>query len=408
MDWFNRLSRIVMRSSLGWGVLATVGFYIAIRSQESALNPFILRCLTGRWEAYVCMAMFFIGIASLVIKAVEIVQQTLLLRRTIFTPVAAVGQTSATVRALVKQLDAQPGYTQQSYLVRRFRDTLEFVLRRGSNESLDEHLRYLADIDTAKMNTSYGLSRFLSWAIPAVGSLGTVLGIAEAVSHLAAPATAEPFAGVTAGLALAFDTMALSLALSILLVFCKFACEQQEGQLLMSVEQRVEHEVSEHVGGMVPTANSQFNELRKLTESVVEATEKLAQRQAGLWQDSLEQTNTRWNEQSNVISEQLEAIVARAVASATGGAPIMSGGGGGMVSSEGQIATLSQVQESLQQVADFFSRKNSAELQESEVFRQLAEMVNENAKSLSKGPSQPRRPKASDDSAVGLWNSLAD
>src|SRR5262249_27861129 len=70
---------------------------------------------------------------------------------------------------------------QNTYLVRRVAGVLGFVHSRGSAAELDDHLRTLADNDAVALESSYGLTRFITWAIPILGFLGTVLGITQSI-----------------------------------------------------------------------------------------------------------------------------------------------------------------------------------------------------------------------------------
>ena len=69
-----------------------------------------------------------------------------------------------------------------SWLARRYANALGHVERRRSAAGLDEHLRTLADADAMTLEGSAALTRFITWAIPILGVLGTVLGITGAIS----------------------------------------------------------------------------------------------------------------------------------------------------------------------------------------------------------------------------------
>ena len=406
MKWLNRIGHAALTSSWIWGALVSVAVYAALDQYGVWLNPFVLRCLSGRWEAYVCTSMFFVGLASLVIKAVDVALQGMLLPRMTFNAPVPGPQNSATLQVQLKQLDGQSAFWKRTYVHRWWHDALQAAQRKGENESPDDLMRRLADAATTRMHASYGLVRFLSWAIPAVGSLGTVLGIAAAVGQLAPDASADNMAGVTAGLGIAFDTMALALALSIILVFAKFLCEQQETQLLAAAEKRVERELTQRLGPVAAAGANQFDELRKLTQSVVEATEKLAQQQTKLWESGLQQTNERWTDEAAAIGDQLETIVSRAVAKAVSGQrsgtlTVAAGGGG-------QLSDMGQVQEALEKIAAFFAHQHAENIQESEVFMQLADAIREETSGAApKKRPQPRQKSNGGDSIVGLWDSLA-
>src|SRR5262249_59260018 len=73
---------------------------------------------------------------------------------------------------------------QNTCLVRRVTGVLEFVRSRGSAADLDDHLRTLADNDAVALEGSYALTRFITWAIPILGFLGTVLGITGSIGSI--------------------------------------------------------------------------------------------------------------------------------------------------------------------------------------------------------------------------------
>ncbi|MGA1531312.1 MAG: MotA/TolQ/ExbB proton channel family protein, partial [Kiritimatiellia bacterium] len=80
--------------------------------------------------------------------------------------------------------------------------------------------------DTSSSDSSYSLCRVLIWAIPILGFIGTVLGLAVAVSGFGVlggsaeiGAIKEAIGQVTLGLGVAFDTTLLALMLTVLLMF---------------------------------------------------------------------------------------------------------------------------------------------------------------------------------------------
>ena len=400
---FDKIARAALRSSLLWGAIATLALYAGIQQAPDWVPAMVLHYATGRWEAYVCVAMFLVGLSAIVIKAVDLGQNWYFFQRLNLGPGAPGEASAATVRTLIRTLDGQPRLCHSTYLHRRLHDAFEFVVRKGGQESLDSHLRYLADIDAARMNTSYGLPRFLCWAIPAVGSLGAVLGIAFAIGQLALPAAPvaadatmpppDAFAGVTAGLALAFETMALAIGLSVVLMLLKFACEHAEGQLLDAVEGRTEREVSQRAGALAVSRTSQSDQMRFLADRLGELTEKLANL-------STAGSAAGAAGQGGVSNDQIESIVSRAMAKVVTGQPSITLGGGG-----GQLTDMSQVQDALKQIAAFFSIQQAEHQQESEIVRQLSDIIQEG----NTGNWKPRKQNESmAGSLAGLWNSLSD
>lgn len=85
---------------------------------------------------------------------------------------------------------------------------------KSSSESL-EVVTAQSRINLAQAESRQSMVRYLLWAIPSVGFIGTVIGIANSLS-LAADTSAEGIKKITAALNVAFDTTLVALLLSII------------------------------------------------------------------------------------------------------------------------------------------------------------------------------------------------
>src|SRR5207245_2533892 len=137
---------------------------------------------------------------------------------------------------LLAGLNQLPRRLQNTLIVKRAAAVLDFLCSRGSAAELDDHLRTLADNDAVTLEGSYALTRFLTWAIPILGFLGTVLGITGAISGVTPEVLEQSLGTVTDGLALAFDATALALALTMLTMFLSFIVERTEQGVLEAVD----------------------------------------------------------------------------------------------------------------------------------------------------------------------------
>jgi hypothetical protein len=156
-------------------------------------------------------------------------------------------------------------------------------------------LKYLAELAAEHLHGSYALVRTITWAVPILGFLGTVIGITMAIANVTPDQLDTSLKEVTGGLAVAFDTTALALALSMVLVFGAFVVERVEQQILAAVEEFGIKQVGclfpdESAGGPLVQAEIQA------AEQLVKKTESLIAWQTRLWQESMETLRTRWTE----------------------------------------------------------------------------------------------------------------
>ena len=210
------------------------GFFRMINS-GTITDPIVIRYLAGNWIEYVEVTMFFVGMAALVGKSLDIIRQRLRLGVDYLSPAPKEGQDPEEAASLLESLPGEFEKNGKSFLIRRLREAIDFVDRTGTADGLEDHLKYLSDVDAARAARSYGLVRFIVWAIPIMGFLGTVIGITVAIANLS-PTQLENISGVVAGLGTAFDTTATALGLSMVLMFVQFLVDRTEQSLLADVD----------------------------------------------------------------------------------------------------------------------------------------------------------------------------
>ena len=94
-----------------------------------------------------------------------------------------------------------------------------------------------ANLIAEEVAASYSNIRYLAWAIPSIGFIGTVLGIGWAMGELrvAGDDKADPLASAAYYLSIAFDTTFVALALSLILMFVLHRVEAGDDRLLTRV-----------------------------------------------------------------------------------------------------------------------------------------------------------------------------
>jgi biopolymer transport protein ExbB/TolQ len=219
---------------------------------------------------------------------------------------------------LLAGLSALPRGLRQSAIGQRTTAVLDFLCRRGSANDLDDHLRTLADNDALALENSYALTRFITWAIPILGFLGTVLGITGAISGVTPEKLETDLNSVTDGLALAFDATALALALTMIAMFTSFITERAEQGVLDLVDAYVDRELAHRFERGLPGSNVAVQAAQEQTSVVIRGMESLVQRQADLWGRSLagleERSSKAAGEQIARMSKALEAALEKTAA----------------------------------------------------------------------------------------------
>lgn len=208
---------------------------------------------------------------------------------------------------LLAEFDRQPRRWQKTYLGRRIAAVLDFLRSRGSAEDLDDHLRSLADLDSIALEQSYSLIRFITWAVPILGFLGTVLGITKSIAGVTPEKLEKDLSSVTDGLALAFDATALALGLTMIVMFISFLTERAEQGVLESVDSCADRQLSHRFERTSGVGGEYVALLRQQSQQLLNSTEQLVDRQATVWAKALDEAERRRSEIEKKSQERLAA-----------------------------------------------------------------------------------------------------
>ncbi|WP_166825244.1 MotA/TolQ/ExbB proton channel family protein [Thalassoroseus pseudoceratinae] len=301
----------LLNQPLLWGAALTVGVYQAI-PYLPVYRGMAERYLCGHPLEYAIMALFCTGMATLLIKALRLVGERAAISARPFSQdnAANTGSPLDARLKLERAIDFLPQRWRNTHLANRLVDVAEYLHSRPNGQGLEDHLKYLADQTSDRVHESYGLVRTISWAVPIIGFLGTVIGITLAIANVTPEQLDTSLSAVTGGLAVAFDTTALSLALSLVLVFGYFLVEQSEQRVLAQVEDIGNRRLAPLCVTPGGTTGNEFMDAQhSASAKIATQTEELLNWQAQLWQESLESMRDRWTEsvqhQQNHFNESL-------------------------------------------------------------------------------------------------------
>jgi biopolymer transport protein ExbB/TolQ len=315
-----RNSLFVILSSIGWPLLlgsagSTLFYVLVFRGPLDV--PAMHRYFATHPVSYVATVMFFVGLAALCLKLLDVLGQYAGLNGSRLEETPPSGQKVEDARRLLDDLASSSASARSSYLGRRLRDALRFVTRKGSADGLDDELKYLADMDAVRQHDSYALIRIIIWATPMLGFLGTVIGITQALGDLDPKQLATDIQGamegLLAGLYIAFDTTALALSLSIVLMFIQFLVDRIETQLLATVDVRANEQLVGRFQQIGAGNDPHLASVERMCNEILKATQRLVGRQAKLWQTTIDAAHDRWSTLSTATGQQLQAALAGAL-----------------------------------------------------------------------------------------------
>ncbi len=119
------------------------------------------------------------------------------------------------------------------------RSLLTGLRRFGSTRSIQSastSIKEVMDSEAERLDSELAMIRYIAWAIPSIGFIGTVRGIGAALSQ-ANQAVQGDITGVTASLGVAFNSTFVALVISIVLMFLMHQLQLQQERLVLDTQE---------------------------------------------------------------------------------------------------------------------------------------------------------------------------
>ena len=123
--------------------------------------------------------------------------------------------------------------------IRRFKNTRNVQHAADAIESSVESL-------AAQLESGNSMVRYIIWAIPSIGFVGTVRGIGQALAQ-ADKALAGDIAGMTASLGVAFNSTLIALFISLILMYFMHILNGRQDTMVLNTQQSCEKHLLAHL-----------------------------------------------------------------------------------------------------------------------------------------------------------------
>ena len=142
-------------------------------------------------------------------------------------------------RELQRRIDERVGHKGPYILASMLRLALGKFATSRSGRDVGDTIRTQAEVDMTRLVSSMSTVNYLAWAIPAIGFLGTVRGLAGSLSlgGETKRAVGQFIKEATGHLNIAFDCTLIALALSVVLMFLLHQVQREEEVLVLDCQQ---------------------------------------------------------------------------------------------------------------------------------------------------------------------------
>jgi len=149
-------------------------------------------------------------------------------------------------REYARQIQALPSTRQRALLPRALLTALHRFTATRSIQDVSETARAVCESEADRLESELSMVRYIAWAIPSIGFIGTVRGIGEALGQ-AHKAVEGDIAGVTQSLGVAFNSTFIALLISIVLMFLLHQLQLQQERLVLDTETYLDQQLIQHL-----------------------------------------------------------------------------------------------------------------------------------------------------------------
>jgi biopolymer transport protein ExbB/TolQ len=145
-----------------------------------------------------------------------------------------------------RQIEALPAEDRKMLVVRGLQRTLDrFAATRSIRDSA-ETSKAICDTEADRLDSGLAMIRYIAWAIPAIGFIGTVRHIGDALLQ-ANSAVSGDITAVTSSLGIAFNATFVALALTIVLMFFLHQLQQAQEEFVHDTDQWIDQRLIRHM-----------------------------------------------------------------------------------------------------------------------------------------------------------------
>ncbi len=149
-------------------------------------------------------------------------------------------------REYSRPVQALPTEEQRFLLPRALLTALHRFRSTRNIQDVSNSIRATCESENERLDSELSLIRYIAWAIPSIGFLGTVRGIGQALAQ-AHQAAQGDIAGVTQSLGVAFNSTFVALLISIVVMFLVYQLQLAQERLVLDAESYCDTNLIQHL-----------------------------------------------------------------------------------------------------------------------------------------------------------------
>ncbi len=243
-------------------IIVVHAFYVAVvrpnavevieeQNMLAAADPDYIRersvwVLVKDFEQEACFILMFWALAIMGYKSIKLNNERRLLDVDLVPIAEGMRILPEDTREFARQVQALPDDSRQMLLPRALLNALRRFSSTRNIQDVASSTHTICESEAERLESELAMIRYISWAIPSIGFIGTVRGIGEALAQ-ADKAVKGDIAGVTQSLGVAFNSTFIALLISIFLMFLVHQLQLMQERLVFDTEAYCDDKVIRHM-----------------------------------------------------------------------------------------------------------------------------------------------------------------
>lgn len=212
---------------------------VQLRDNPDAVQQRSFFVVVKDYEQESCFILMLWALAILSYKGLVVYRQQRLLQHDLLQLPDNLPIGREDTHELAERLNTLPDADRESLLPRALLTAVERFAATGNVQDVSTAARDICESEGERLESELSIIRYIAWAIPSVGFIGTVRGIGDALGQ-AHRAVEGDITGVTASLGVAFNSTFIALVISIVLMFFIHQLQLMQERLVLDSERYVD------------------------------------------------------------------------------------------------------------------------------------------------------------------------
>lgn len=187
------------------------------------------------YEQEACFVLMFWAFSILGFKGIVTYRQQRLLDQDIIGIPEGAFISTGEIHSIFQNIRGMPGKKQEYLLSRILMAALGRYSSTSNVQDASTVVHNMCESESDRLESELSIIRYIAWAIPSVGFIGTVRGIGDALAQ-AHRAVEGDITGVTQSLGVAFNSTFIALMISIVLMFFIHQVQLMQERLVLDSE----------------------------------------------------------------------------------------------------------------------------------------------------------------------------